>query len=123
MKLFTNYLYEYKKGLRNLAIYTGRVEEKDAIIKKLMRENITYYIQKLNNTRINVFFGDKICIDIIRQMNLKSLSNLTEEEDFILGIMLGYNRLKQCERYLKRKHHNSELLSNTIQKKMDVQRI
>ncbi|RLD17868.1 MAG: DUF2023 domain-containing protein, partial [Caldiserica bacterium] len=29
------------------------------------------------------------------------LSNLTEEEDFILGIMLGYDRLKQCERYMR----------------------
>jgi len=28
---------------------------------------------------------------------------LTDEEDFILGTMLGYDRVKQCERYLKRK--------------------
>ena len=30
---------------------------------------------------------------------------LEKEEDFILGIMLGYDRLRQCERYLKRKRH------------------
>ena len=52
---------------------------------------------------MNVFFGDNVCIKMIKQMEFKQLSNLTEEEDFILGIMLGYDRLKQCERYLKRR--------------------
>ena len=103
MRVFVHYLYEYKKGLRNLALYTGNTEEKEAIEKKLKRENIDYYIQKNNDVRMNVFFGDNVCIKMIKQMEFKQLSNLTEEEDFILGIMLGYDRLKQCERYLKRK--------------------
>ena len=103
MKVFTHYLYEYKKGLRNLALYTGNLQEKGAIEKKLRRKNIDYYIQKINGARMNVFFGDAVCIEMIKQMKFKLLSNLTEEEDFILGIMLGYDRLKQCERYLKRK--------------------
>lgn len=120
MKVFTHYLYEYKKGLRNLALHTGNVEERDAIEKKLKRENISYYIQNLNNTKMNVFFGDKVCVDVIKQMNFKSLSDLTDEEDFILGIMLGYDRLKQCERYLKRKQHKLKFLSNTIHKKLEV---
>jgi hypothetical protein len=64
--------------------------------------HIDYYIQKNNDVRMNVFFGDNVCIKMIKQMKFKQLSNLTEEEDFILGIMLGYDRLKQCERYLKR---------------------
>ncbi len=46
-------------------------------------------------------------IDVIKQMKFTSLSNLTDEEDFILGTMLGYDRLKQCERYLKRKRSNN----------------
>jgi len=50
-----------------------------------------------------VFFGNPICIEVIKQMNLESLSSLTDEEDFILGTMLGYDRVKQCERYLKKK--------------------
>lgn len=103
MRVFVHYLYEYKKGLRNLALYTGNTEEKEAIEKKLKKENIDYYIQKNNDVRMNVFFGDSVCIKMIKQMQFKQLSNLTEEEDFILGIMLGYDRLKQCERYLKRK--------------------
>ncbi|HEC93481.1 MAG TPA: DUF2023 family protein [Candidatus Atribacteria bacterium] len=103
MRIFAHHLYEYKKGLRSLALYTGSTEEKEAIEKKLKKENIDYYIQKNNDVRMNVFFGDSVCIKMIKQMKFKQLSNLTEEEDFILGIMLGYDRLKQCERYLKRK--------------------
>lgn len=103
MRVFVHYLYEYKKGLRNLALYTGNTEEKEKIEKKLKKENIDYYIQKNNDVRMNVFFGDSVCIKMIKQMKFKQLSNLTEDEDFILGIMLGYDRLKQCERYLKRK--------------------
>jgi len=37
---------------------------------------------------------------------------LTDEEDFILGTMLGYDRVKQCERYLKRK---KSLLKHNLQ--------
>ncbi|MBN2063189.1 MAG: DUF2023 family protein, partial [Sedimentisphaerales bacterium] len=31
------------------------------------------------------------------------LSDFTPEEDYILGIMLGYDRLKQCQRYVSMK--------------------
>ena len=38
---------------------------------------------------------------MLRRFNKRYLSELTAEEDFILGIMLGYDRVKQCERYLR----------------------
>ncbi len=101
--IFNHCLYEYKKGLRILALYTGSLEDKDDIERRLRRANIEYYVQNVNETKMNVFFGKTVCLDIIRRMNFKSLSDLTDEQDFILGIMLGYDRLKQCERYLKRK--------------------
>lgn len=123
MKVFAHNLYEYKKGLRNLILYTGNLQERDAVERKLKKENIGYYIQEVNGTKMNVFFGDAACIDIIKQTNFKSLSNLTEEEDLILGIMLGYDRLKQCERYLKRKKNQLELSSNLIYGKLKVHRI
>ena len=103
MDVFTHHLLEYKKGLRTLVLHTTKVSNRDAIEKKLERAMIAHYIQTVNGTKINVFFGNSICIDVIKQMNFTSLSNLTDEEDFILGTMLGYDRLKQCERYLKRK--------------------
>ncbi len=103
MKILAHYLYEYKKGLRNLVLYTGSVKEKNVIEKKLKMENISYHIQKVNGTKMNVFFGDSVCVEVIKQIKFESLSCLTEEQDFILGIMLGYDRLKQCKRYIKKK--------------------
>ena len=103
MSVFNHHLYEYKKGLRSLVLHTGNIKEKNIIEKRLKKETINYYIQKVNSTKINVFFGDDRCIKIIKQIRNRLLSELTEEEDFILGIMLGYDRLQQCERYLKKK--------------------
>jgi len=106
MNVFTHHLQGYKKGLRTLVLHTTKASNRDAIEKRLEREMIDYYIQEVNETKINVFFGDSTCIDVIKQMNFASLSNLTDEEDFILGTMLGYDRVKQCERYLKRKRNS-----------------
>jgi hypothetical protein len=32
-----------------------------------------------------------------------SLNELSDEQDFMLGVMLGYGRLVQCDRYLQRR--------------------
>jgi len=107
MEVFTHHIQEYKKGLRALVLYTTKASNRYAIEERLTRERIDYYIQKVNGTKINVFFGNPICVSVIKQMNITSLSNLTDEEDFIfiLGTMLGYDRVKQCERYLRRKRN------------------
>ncbi len=120
MRVFTHYLYEYRKGLRNLVLYTGRIEERETIEKKLRKDNISYYVQELGGTRMNCFLGDKACIDIIKQMKFRSLAGLTDEQDFMLGVMLGYDRLKQCERYLRRRQHKLERAARTICLRMDV---
>ena len=39
----------------------------------------------------------------IRLIVTRPLNQLTPEEDFILGAMLGYDICAQCERYCKRK--------------------
>ena len=105
MEVFIHHIQEYSKGLRALVLYTTKASNRDGIEKRLKREMIDYYIQKINGTKINVFFGNSICVAVIKQMNSTSLSNLTDEEDFILGTMLGYDRVKQCERYLRRKRN------------------
>jgi len=113
MEVFTHHIQEYKKGLRALVLYTTKASTRDAIEERLTRERIDYYIQKVNGTKINVFFGNPICVSVIKQMNITSLSNLTDEEDFILGTMLGYDRVKQCERYLRRKRNGRNDNNNT----------
>ena len=66
------------------------------------KEKIAYLINKITDTKINVFFGSDVCIKVVERFN-SSLNKLTPEEDFILGTMLGYSKLQQCERYLRMK--------------------
>ena len=64
---------------------------------------VDYIIQPVGNDRLNLFFGKKECLDAIRMIVTKPLCQLTPEEDFILGAMLGYDICAQCERYCERK--------------------
>jgi len=102
MKVLCHHIYEYKKGLRNLVLHTMSSAELDLAEEKLRRNNISYFIQYVTSQKINIFFGKHQCVSIIRSFNKQSLSNFTPEEDFILGVMLGYDRLQQCERYIER---------------------
>lgn len=106
MKVFLHHVYEYKKGIRNLILHTMNNEQIDRIREVLEQNNIAYLIQEISENKINVLFGDAICIKVFEKFGGKSLTNLTDEEDFILGIMLGYDRAKQCERYLERRNKN-----------------
>lgn len=110
MDVFFHNLYEYLKGLRNLCLCTLKDNYEDRIIDRLEKEGIAYQIHHICDDKINVYFGDRECIEIVDSFNKVCLYDLTPQEDFILGIMLGYDRLKQCERYLQK---NS--LKNTVQ--------
>jgi len=103
MQVFVHHLYEYKKGLRNLILHTTDISNESAIIARLKKCKIEFLIQYVGTKKMNVFFGADDCVQVISNFIDKSLSDLSAEEDFILGIMLGYDRLRQCERYLKRK--------------------
>ena len=103
MQILTHHIYEYKKGLRNLVLYTMSAEEKSNAEELMKSRGISYCIMEVSSEKINVFFGDEVCIKIIQSFGDKSLSDYTDEEDFMLGTMLGYDRILQCERYIKRK--------------------
>ncbi len=102
MQILTHHIYEYNKGLRNLVLYTINSEELPNILELLSSKGICYFISKVNENKMNVFFGDEVCIKIIESFGDRLLSDYSDEEDFILGTMLGYDRIKQCERYIKR---------------------
>ena len=104
LKVFYHHIYEYKKGVRNLILTTEKSIYSETIKTRLENENIDYLIQRVNDNKINVFFGKKECVKVVESFSSK-LYELSAEEDFILGIMLGYDRLKQCERYLKIKNN------------------
>ena len=109
MNVFNHHLYEYKRGLRNLILHTTKGSDQGYIEKRLQDEDIDYLITKVNSSKINVFFGHRLCIEVVKSFNITALNKLTDEQDFILGIMLGYDRLKQCKRYLKRKTDDQEV--------------
>ena len=103
MKVLMNHIYEYKKGVRQMVLFTFNKRYEDYATARLKRQNISYILQPVGNDRINLFFGRKQCLEAIRLLVTRPLSQLTPEEDFILGAMLGYDICAQCERYCERK--------------------
>ncbi|MDO4160419.1 MAG: DUF2023 family protein [Prevotellaceae bacterium] len=106
MKVLMNHIYEFKKGVRQMVLFTFNKKYEDYAIKRLESQNIGYIIQPVGNDRMNLFFGKKECLDAIRLMITRPLNQLSPEEDFILGAMLGYDICAQCERYCERKCRN-----------------
>ncbi len=105
MKVLMNHIYEYKKGVRRMVLFTFNKKYEDAATRRLESQNISYIIQPIGNDRLNLFFGRKECLDAIRLIVTRPLNELTPEEDFILGAMLGYDICMQCERYCERRNH------------------
>lgn len=104
MQILIHHIYEYKKGLRSLVLHTMSTEDQNRTEELLKNREISYCFSKVNENKVNVFFGDEVCIKIIQSFGDKSLSDYTDEEDFMLGTMLGYDHIQQCERYIKRKN-------------------
>ena len=101
--VFTHHIYEFKKGLRNLVLCTVDKSLKEKITSKLKTEEIDYLIYPVGDKKINIFFGNNSCIRTIETIGKERLQDYTDEEDFILGIMLGYDIVKQCDRFIRRK--------------------
>jgi len=104
MQVFAHHLYEYKKGLRNLVLHTLEQEYVETVERRLEVAGIEYEIYPVGTHRVNLFFGATECVEVVRKIGKERLTQYSPEEDFILGIMLGYERRAQCERYLKRIH-------------------
>jgi hypothetical protein len=103
VQIIRHHIYEYEKGLRDLILHTTRKDFRELAIDILNKKSIAYFISPAGDNNINIFFGNKLCIDVIKAIGKENLAEYTDEEDFILGTMLGYCRLKQCRRYLERR--------------------
>ncbi|MDR1877940.1 MAG: DUF2023 family protein [Bacteroidales bacterium] len=103
MEVLIHHIYEYKKGLRHLVLHTLDASLLHKAELKLQQQGIDYIVRYVTCSKINLFFGNKDCIRIVDKIGDKTLNEYTPEEDFVLGTMLGYDRLQQCKRYLKRK--------------------
>ena len=86
-----------------MVLCTLPADLEQAVKLRLEKNGISYMIQKLKNGNINVFFGNEECLSVARRIcNGKYLNQLTAEEDFMLGILLGYSVSEQCRRYCKK---------------------
>jgi hypothetical protein len=103
LDVFHHLLYEISRGLRDLALYTIQPEDQELIESELRREEISYLFRTIEDGRVNVYFGHKSCVDVADEFGTCPHCHLSPEQDFILGIMLGYHRARQCDRYLSRK--------------------
>ncbi len=101
MKVFSHHVYEYCKGIRNLVLHTLSTDDVEKAVARLVDAGIDHVVYPIKNGRSNLFFGADECVSVIRKINKDNLTHYTAEEDFILGIMLGYDRRKQCDRYLE----------------------
>ena len=103
MKVLSNHIYEYNKGVRNLILYTINIRYAEEAIRRLEKQNISYIMQDVSKTNVNLYFGRPECLEAISKFVNRPLNKLTPEEDFILGALLGYDICRQCERFCERK--------------------
>ncbi|MBE6312549.1 MAG: DUF2023 family protein [Bacteroidales bacterium] len=101
MRVLAHHIYEYEKGLRKLILHTLPAENREEAERKLQSTGAHYLIREVSVHKINIFFGDKDCVKVIESFGDKPLNLFTPEEDFILGTLLGYDRVQQCNRYLR----------------------
>jgi hypothetical protein len=113
MQVLKHHVYEYKKGIRNMVLHTMKSSEKEKAVLFLKMKEVIFWICEVGETKINVFFGNPECVEIVKSFQADSLSELTPEQDFMLGIMLGYSREQQYTRYLK-------YLRNSIMQTTDI---
>ena len=57
VRIFLNHIYEFKKGVRNMVLYTMNREYEEFAVRRLENQNISYIIQKVGPNKINLFFG------------------------------------------------------------------
>jgi len=103
MQILVHHIYELKKGLRRLVLHTCPTHELQKAVTRLNRDKIPYLTSRVNDSKTNIFFGEQVCVNVIRQFSTLKLNELSDQEDFILGTLLGYDLKLQCLRFLERR--------------------
>ena len=109
IKVLLNHIYEYKKGVRHLILHTLNNAYLPTAIERLKSQGICYTVQEASEHAVNLYFGRPECVETIRLITTRPLNQLSPEEDFILGALLGYDLRMQCERFRKRKKRHAAL--------------
>lgn len=98
--LLPQYLYELGRGVRQLFMLTMTPREAQAVQARLAEDGIAWYLQPVSELKVNLFFGHPQFVAVARRIAVRPLCQLSAEEDFMLGTLLGYDREQQCRRYL-----------------------
>lgn len=102
MKVLSNHIYEFKKGVRKMVLFTCRQQCLLPAAQKLRENGIDFFSCPAEGGRnVNLFFGRPECIEAVKLIANRPISQLSPEEDFILGTLLGYDLCTECERYCK----------------------
>lgn len=102
LKLFMHQIYEYRKGVRQLVLCTMSSECASIMRQRLSEQQIAYLEQPVSANKLNLYFGNEVCLNVVRTFISKPMHALTPAEDFMLGTMLGYDLTAQCVRFCKR---------------------
>lgn len=121
LKVLSNHIYEYQKGVRQMILFTCSKEYEPLVSQRLSRQNIDFVMQPAGKNNLNFYFGRKECLNAIRLIVTRPLNQLTPEEDFILGAMLGYDLCAQCERFCERKCDCKGSVINAIRRNNEFQ--
>ena len=89
MKVLMNHIYELNKGVRQMVLFTCNKKYGQQAVERLESQGIPYVLQPAGQQNLNVYFGRRECLEAIRLIVTRPLNQLTPEEDFILGAMLG----------------------------------
>ena len=102
LKIFHHHRYELAKGLRPLAMMTLTADEARVVVGELVATGTPHHVQRACRAKLNVVFGRPAAVATARLLLERRLCDLTAEQDFMLGILLGYDREQQCLRFLSR---------------------
>jgi len=102
LRLFHHHIYEYSRGVRSLFLMTITPPELALVLVKLEAQGIPHFVQEVSPVKVNLFFGRPAFVAVARSFVTRPLNTLSAEEDFMLGMLLGYDREQQCLRFLVR---------------------
>ena len=103
MNILRHLAYEIDRGVRSLALHTAPTGELAETTAWLSGMGLHTIVTEVGEDQCNIFFGRRECIQALRRFSTLQLNQMSEEEDFMLGVMLGYDLCRQCLRYHRRK--------------------
>ena len=80
MRVLMNHIYEYKKGVRRMILFTCNRRFEQQVCHRLCRQSIDYVVQPAGKENVNVYFGRRECLDAIRLFVTRPLNELSPEQ-------------------------------------------